>query len=255
MRLVRSCLSCCFFRKEGDEPVRERHFIFCCHLYTTLRLGFNGGFAARKKLSVFFLGITVFSQSHKQFFRSRNRTNCSTWLNCDKNCSLVFMNHPSTSKRKSRVANFDDIQINIEKLRGRNYFQVVNLFMLGSVEVIIMLIVRSMERIKLGMISFNPIFSDWSRLPNELCWKGKEGGEPVQKKRKLMANGEEMAEKLSRLEESENKGNPEVEAQEAVDEDDDVSEKEEKNDENEEQVGALVLVRRHANHRRFHSFT
>ncbi|VDK86157.1 unnamed protein product [Litomosoides sigmodontis] len=76
---------------------------------------------------------------------------------------------------------------------------------------------------------------DWSRLPNELCWK-KNVGEPIKKKRKVVDKGtDEVVEKLSRLEESEKLGSPEIETQEAVDENDEESEKEEQNNENEEQ--------------------
>ncbi|KAL3997889.1 DNA-directed RNA polymerase III subunit Rpc31 family protein [Acanthocheilonema viteae] len=79
---------------------------------------------------------------------------------------------------------------------------------------------------------------DWSRLPDELCWK-KKVGEPVKKKRKVIDKGtDEVVQKLSKLEESEKLeklDSPEIEVQEAVDENEEESEKEEQNNENEEQ--------------------
>uniref|UniRef100_A0A0R3RIR9 DNA-directed RNA polymerase III subunit n=1 Tax=Elaeophora elaphi TaxID=1147741 RepID=A0A0R3RIR9_9BILA len=76
---------------------------------------------------------------------------------------------------------------------------------------------------------------DWSRLPDELCWK-KKVGEPIKKKRKVMDKGtDEVVEKLSKLEENEKLGSPEIETQETIDENDEESEKEGQNNENEEQ--------------------
>ncbi|EFO19179.2 hypothetical protein LOAG_09315 [Loa loa] len=76
---------------------------------------------------------------------------------------------------------------------------------------------------------------DWSRLPDELCWK-KKVSEPTKKKRRVTDKGaDEVVEKLSRLEESEKLDSPEIETQETIDENDEESEKEEQNNGNEEQ--------------------
>lgn len=77
---------------------------------------------------------------------------------------------------------------------------------------------------------------NWLLLPEELCWKRKKVGQPVVKKRKItVRDKDEVAEKLSKLEEDENMGSTEVEQLEVGDENDEESEKEEQNNENEEQ--------------------
>nr|CTP81960.1 Bm6618 [Brugia malayi] len=77
---------------------------------------------------------------------------------------------------------------------------------------------------------------DWSRLPEELCWK-KKTDEQVKKKRRITDKGaDEVVEKLSKLEENEKLGCLEIETQETIDENDEESEKEEQNNENEQEA-------------------
>lgn len=67
--------------------------------------------------------------------------------------------------------------------------------------------------------------------------------EPDKKRRRVFDKGaNEVAEKLSKLEENEKLAGPEMENQETIDEIDEESDKEEQNNENEEQVSDVYFI-------------